>query len=136
MQVSLSAPAVLRNKKKTDYEDESFINTSPEIIKMAASIRIAVAGSPNIKIPTRKEPIAPIPVQIVYAVPKGKVRIAYANKAKLKIIKTRVIILGPIRVKPSDSFMEYAHTISKIPAKISTIQAMTTSKFKSKIRSS
>ena len=50
---------------KLRYDDDSFINTKPETIRIAASIRIAVAGSPNMKIPTKKEPIAPIPVQIV-----------------------------------------------------------------------
>ena len=47
------------------YDDESFISTSPEMIKTAASIRMALAGSPKIKIPTKNEPIAPIPVQTV-----------------------------------------------------------------------
>lgn len=45
--------------------DDSFISTSPDTINSAATIRIALAASPNIAIPTRKAPTAPIPVQIV-----------------------------------------------------------------------
>ena len=39
-------------------------------------------------------------------------------------------MLGVSLVNPSDIFMVYAQTISKIPAKTRTIQAMTSSKFK------
>lgn len=45
-------------------------------------------------------------------------------------MKNKVTILGVSFVKPSDNFMLYAQTISKIPAKIRKTQAMTSSKFK------
>src|SRR5690606_13056296 len=44
-------------------------------------------------------------------------------------MNTMVIILGVSLVNPSDSFIEYAQTISKIPARISTIQAIQPSSF-------
>lgn len=76
------------------------------------------------RIPTTKEPIAPIPVHTVYAVPKGSERIEIDNKTTLKIMKTIVTMLGVSFVKPSDIFIEYAQIISKIPAKIKIAQAI------------
>lgn len=96
----------------------TFINTTPNMIEAAAKIRRSPIGSCKKNIPIRNAPIAPIPTQIVYAVPRGKVLIAAANRPKLKIMKTIVIILGVSFVKPSDIFIENAQTISNIPAKI------------------
>ena len=45
--------------------EDSFISTSPETISSAARIRIALADSPRIAMPTTKAPTAPIPVQMV-----------------------------------------------------------------------
>ena len=46
------------------YDGEAiFISASPATIRIAANMRSAPADSPKTKIPTRKAPIAPIPVQ-------------------------------------------------------------------------
>ena len=44
---------------------DSFIRTSPDPIRPAARIRLALACSPSTARPTRKAPTAPMPVQIV-----------------------------------------------------------------------
>ncbi|MNN77305.1 hypothetical protein D3C81_1937580 [compost metagenome] len=66
--------------------------------------------------PIRNAPTAPMPVQMVYAVPSGSVRIARASNQKLAIMPTRVMMLGTSRVKPWDCFIANAQTISSKPA--------------------
>lgn len=73
-------------------QDASFIIIRPATITTAANMRIGVAGSPRKYRPATNEPTAPIPVQMVYAVPSGNERIAAESKAKLAIIPTRVTI--------------------------------------------
>lgn len=75
-------------------------------------------------IPTIKDPIAPIPVQMVYAVPSGSVRIDIDSNTTLNTMKTIVMILGVNLVNPSDNFIEYAQITSKIPAKTKIAHAI------------
>ena len=51
--------------------------------------RMGVAGSLKINIPIKTVPTAPMPVQMAYAVPKGKVCTAFASKAILSIVETK-----------------------------------------------
>lgn len=73
-------------------------------------------GSAKKITPTKKAPTAPMPVQIVYAVPRGIDRMAIASKPKLATIATSVTRDGTKRVKPCDCFIVKAHTISRNPA--------------------
>ncbi len=52
------------------------------------------------------------------------------KRTTLNIMKMIVIILGVKRVKPSDSFIEYAQMTSNTPAKIKIAQAIFYSHFK------
>jgi hypothetical protein len=79
--------------------------------------------SPRTMIPTMNAPTAPMPVQMVYAVPSGKERIDAARRTKLKTIVTTVTTEGHSRVNPSDCFIEKAQTISSKPAAMSMIHA-------------
>jgi hypothetical protein len=74
-------------------------------------------------IPTMNAPTAPMPVQMVYAVPSGKERIDAARRTKLRTIVTTVTTEGHRRVKPSDCFIEKAQTTSNKPAAMSMIHA-------------
>lgn len=107
--------------------DTSFIINNPLTINTAATIRNSVAGSPMKKIPATKAPTAPIPVQMVYAVPSGKLFIEKDKSAKLAITVTNVMTVGTNRVNPSDCFIEKAHTTSNSPAMIKLTQAMSNS---------
>lgn len=107
--------------------DTNFIINSPLTINTAATIRNSVAGSPMKKIPAAKAPTAPIPVQMVYAVPSGKLFIEKDKSAKLATTVTNVMTVGTNRVNPSDCFIEKAHTTSNIPATIKLTQAMSNS---------
>lgn len=81
--------------------------------------KIQVAGfnrSPNSSTPIRTVPTAPMPVQIGYARLMGSFAVALAKKPKLATIPIKVAIVQPIWVKPLLSFINVAHTISKIPA--------------------
>ena len=78
----------------------AFISTIPERISIAAMMRVAFTGSPSAVMPTRNAPTAPMPVQTVYAVPSGSVRIEYESKAKLAIIAVSVMMDAAGRVKP------------------------------------
>ena len=75
----------------------------------AARMRIALTGSHSIVTPTTKAPTEPMPVQTVYAVPSGIVRMAAASSQKLPTIVTRVMTDGIGRVKPCDSSVSYTH---------------------------
>ncbi len=105
------------------YED-SFISKRPDTISTAATMRMVFTGSPKKMRPTRKAPTAPIPVQIVYAVPNERVFIDMDKRTKLAIIVTIVMMLGKILVKPRDCFMEKAQTTSNRPAKTKRTHAI------------
>lgn len=107
--------------------DTSFIINKPLTIKTAATIRSSVAGSPMKKIPAANAPTAPMPVQMVYAVPNGKLFIENDNNAKLAITVTNVMTVGTNRVNPSDCFIEKAQTTSNSPATIKLTQAISNS---------
>lgn len=51
--------------------------------------RQKVAGSPNSHMPTIAVPTAPMPVHTAYAVPMGKVCVAFTSSAMLAIRATR-----------------------------------------------
>ena len=51
--------------------------------------RMGVAGSLKTNIPIKTVPTAPIPVQMAYAVPKGKVCTALASKAILNTVEAK-----------------------------------------------
>lgn len=51
--------------------------------------RMEVAGSLNTNIPIKTVPTAPMPVQMAYAVPKGKVCTALASKAILNTVEAK-----------------------------------------------
>lgn len=51
--------------------------------------RMGVAGSLNTNIPIKTVPTAPMPVQMAYAVPKGKVCTALASKAILNTVDAK-----------------------------------------------
>lgn len=51
--------------------------------------RMGVAGSLKTNIPIKTVPTAPIPVQMAYAVPKGKVCTALESKAMLSTVEAR-----------------------------------------------
>ena len=59
----------------------------PQIIKRVQTIFIVVIGSLNSNIPNTTVPIVPIPVQIAYAVPRGKFFSASAKNKNLKSYK-------------------------------------------------
>jgi len=65
-----------------------------------------------------------MPVHMAYAVPSGRVFVTFASKMKLTAIPAKVSAVQPIFVKPSDSFINVAHTTSNIPAMPSIIQAI------------
>lgn len=104
--------------------DDSFIRTKPAAISKAAQMRMRLNCSPMSAMPITNAPIAPMPVQIIYAVPRGRVRIDAASRAKLMTMPSTVIIDGIGLVKPFDCFIAKAQTISKIPAATSIIQAI------------
>ena len=112
--------------------DTSFIINKPLTIVTAATIRSSVAGSPMKKIPAAKAPTAPMPVQMVYAVPSGKFFIENESSAKLAMTVMNVITVGTNRVNPSDCFIENAHTTSNRPATIKLTQAMSHSQITGK----
>lgn len=68
--------------------------------------------------------VAPIPTQMAYAVPTGRSRMAKASPDMLMTIPIPKMMVGVSRLKPSDLPSAVAHTASKIPDTISTIQAM------------
>lgn len=107
--------------------DTNFIINSPLTINTAATIRNSVAGSSMKKIPAENAPTAPMPVQMVYAVPSGKFFIENESSAKLAITVMNVITVGTNRVNPSDCFIEKAQTTSNRPAMIKLTQAMSNS---------
>lgn len=86
--------------------------------------RIILADSPRYAIPYITVPIAPIPVQIVYALPIGRVLSEYDSSIKLINIAEMVIIDGYSRVNPTVYFKPTAHTTSNKPAKNKDIQAI------------
>ena len=51
--------------------------------------RMGVADSLNTNIPIKTVPTAPMPVQMAYAVPKGKVCTALASKAILNTVDAK-----------------------------------------------
>lgn len=51
--------------------------------------RMGVVGSLKTNIPIKTVPTAPIPVQMAYAVPKGKVCTALASKAILNTVEAK-----------------------------------------------
>ena len=51
--------------------------------------RMGVVGSLKTNIPIKTVPTAPIPVQMAYAVPKGKVCTALASKAILNTVDAK-----------------------------------------------
>lgn len=89
-----------------DNPYDSLININPEIIRVAAVNLNAFAASPIKKIPIKKAPTAPIPVQIIYAVPKGILFIEIDKSIKLATIVRIVRIEGTIFVKPKDCFIK------------------------------
>ena len=103
--------------------DTNFIINKPLTIKVAATTRSRLAGSSRKNIPAANAPTAPIPVQIVYAVPSGKLFIENESSAKLAITVINVITVGTNRVKPSDCFIKNAQIPSSIPAMIKLTQA-------------
>src|SRR5690606_40134180 len=52
-------------KEAVQASPEAFISTRPETISTAARTRSGVTASPSATMPTRKAPIAPIPVHTV-----------------------------------------------------------------------
>ena len=51
--------------------------------------RMGVAGSLKTNIPIKTVPTAPMPVQMAYAVPSGKVCTALASKAMLSTVEAK-----------------------------------------------
>jgi hypothetical protein len=74
--------------------------------------------------PAKNAPAAPIPVQIVSAVPSGNICTEDERKQKLVIIVSIVTALTVGLIKPSDCFIKNAQTISKIPAATNVTQAV------------
>lgn len=66
--------------------------------------RQKVAGSWKQKIPVNTVPMAPIPVQTAYAVPIGRLSVAFANRPILMIVKTKNPAIHPIQGRPSTDF--------------------------------
>lgn len=73
-------------------------------------------GSLNNSIPKTTVPSVPIPVQIAYAVPSGRLFKAKDRKPKLIIIPIIVNMLGINRVNPEEYFSPIAQSTSKHPA--------------------
>tara|TARA_Y100000780_G_scaffold181764_1_gene167571 strand:+ start:43812 stop:44171 length:360 start_codon:yes stop_codon:yes gene_type:complete len=89
------------------------------------SIRKKVAGSLKTNMPTKTVPTAPMPVQTAYAVPMGRVCVAFTKS----IILIAKAIKKPIYHKyislPVDSFAlpkQKANATSNMPAIINIIQ--------------
>lgn len=72
-------------------------------VKMKNS-RQKVAGSWKTRMPTKTVPTAPIPVQTAYAVPIGKLCVAFANNPILIIENTRNPAIQPHHSRPSTDF--------------------------------
>ena len=90
----------------------------------AAAMRAGVTASPSNVMPYAKAPTAPMPVQIMYALPSGSERIDHDSSPKLTTMAPTVTTLGHSRVKTCDCFMAAAQTTSSNPAMIKTNQAM------------
>ena len=69
------------------------MRTIPLKISNAAMIRVGVSASPKTTTPITNAPIAPMPVQIEYAVPSGSVFIAMERNAKLASTSERSFAL-------------------------------------------
>jgi hypothetical protein len=81
----------------------------------------------KINIPKIAVPAAPIPVQIAYEVPIGRVFAASASSEKLSAAHTKNPMEGSSRLNPSESFRKVANPTSNNPATIMSSHAMVTS---------
>tara|TARA_R110002111_G_scaffold117613_1_gene179790 strand:- start:600 stop:1022 length:423 start_codon:yes stop_codon:yes gene_type:complete len=81
----------------------------------------------NTVIPTTTDPTDPMPVQIGYAIPKGKDRIDQYKAPRLASIKAAVA-MSKLSLKPPErDFRPAAHAVSNKPAIKSAIHAISTS---------
>lgn len=112
--------------QSSDYLEVSF-NPIMAIKRRARKKRRAgLADSLNKKIPKIAAPRAPTPTQTPYAVPIGRVSLAFARR-NIEIAKvTRVKMLGRSLVKPSVYLRPIAQHTSKRPAIIRMIQEVLT----------
>ncbi len=101
------------------------------MISTAAAPRPIVSGSPRTATPAAKAPTAPMPVHTVYAVPSGGDFIEIDSSPKLASIVNSVTTDAPGRVKPAESFIVKAQTISSMarsqsedPARIAVADTM------------
>ena len=88
-------------------------------------MRQKVAGSLNIKIPTKTLPTAPIPVHTAYAVPIGSSLVTFTNNTILIVRHTRNPIYHNHIVVPEVSLAfpkQLAKPTSNKPATINRIQ--------------
>lgn len=82
-------------------------------IAMINKPRIIVAGSPNQIMPITTVPIAPIPVQIEYAVPRGIDLAAVSKKYKLKSTASKKAAVAGRFLKPSTNLRVVVKLTSK-----------------------
>lgn len=75
-------------------------------MKSAAVTLSAFAASPRKRTPIKKAPTAPIPVQMIYAVPKGMLLMEIDKSVKLATMARIVRIEGMSFVNPKDCFIQ------------------------------
>lgn len=75
-----------------------------EISAKMKNKRQNVTGSWKTRIPTKTVPTAPIPVHTAYAVPIGRLCVAFANNPILITVNTRNPTIQPHQARPSTDF--------------------------------
>ena len=88
----------------------------PKTMKTMQVMRMILIGSLNKTIPKTTVPTVPMPVQIAYAFPSGKLFKDTDKTYTLAAIPISVSMLGHILVKPCEYFNPAAQPTSREPA--------------------
>ncbi|SCU75802.1 hypothetical protein CNECB9_2540035 [Cupriavidus necator] len=117
-------PPLAASREPVSYAGSSFNPPIPTKISPINTSRIGAALSPRNRMPITVTPIAPIPVQIAYAVPTGRCRSAALSRKMLASAAPMPSAVGPGRVQPSVCLSASAITISIRPASTNSIHAI------------